>query len=185
MTAPRPSNASTECRRKNILEFIEQDAGIWREVERFAELSEAQQVTQADLERLHAVLTKAEVAWRMRIVRGAEVMRVPSFAGGLGPAYDQALGLIIARLKRAQPRNQDTLAVCSALEGALRTVREFERFVTENNGQVLVTPVVSVTSLDKVLVTRNKGGRPRKADALTAAEKQRRYRERLRATTGC
>lgn len=35
-------------------------------------------------------------------------------------------------------------------------------------------------------VTENKRGRPRKADALTAAEKQRRYRQRLkdRAATG-
>ena len=109
-------------------------------------------------------------------------MKAPSFAGGLGPAYDQALGLIIARLKRAQPRNQDTLAVCSALEDALRTVREFEQFVTKNNGQVSVTPVVSVTVPDKVSVTRNKGGRPRKEKALTAAEKQRRYRERMKVT---
>ena len=47
---------------------------------------------------------------------------------------------VIARLKRAQPRNPDTMRVCEELERRLRVTT-----VTRNNGQVSVTPVVSVT----------------------------------------
>ena len=39
---------------------------------------------------------------------------------------------------------------------------------------------VSVTQCKPVSVTRNKGGRPRKENPLTPAERQRRRRERLK-----
>ena len=49
----------------------------------------------------------------------------------LGPAYYEALGLIITRLRRAQPRNQDTWAVCGALEGAIRTIQDLEQKIID------------------------------------------------------
>ena len=62
MTAPSArKSASSEA--AGILEFIEQDAEIWQEVERFAQLPD-DAVSQSDIERLYAALTKAEAAWR-------------------------------------------------------------------------------------------------------------------------
>jgi hypothetical protein len=50
--------------------------------------------------------------------------------------------------------------------------------VTNTTHEVSVTPEVSVTAPKK-----NKGGRPRKADALTPAERARRRREKLKQRT--
>ena len=55
--------AASATRSRGILEFIEQDAETWQVVEWFAQLPD-DEVGDADFERLHAALTKAETAWR-------------------------------------------------------------------------------------------------------------------------
>ena len=51
-----------------ILEFIEQDAELWHEVERFAQLPD-DDLRQEDVDRFYAAMRKADAAWRTRIAR--------------------------------------------------------------------------------------------------------------------
>ena len=104
---------------------------------------------------------------------------------------------VISRLMRAQPRNPDTLRVCEEF-GALLLKTWYppdeSKPVTNIPAPVMQIPPVrdvsvtqsapvSVTTPDRVegrLPVRNKGGRPRKENPLTPAERQRRRRERLK-----
>jgi hypothetical protein len=70
-----------------------------------------------------------------------------------------ALWQVIARVRRAMPRNADVMAVCDAAERSIQVMPA----VTENE--------------KNVTVTRNRRGRPPTGKAMTVAERVRKHRE--------
>jgi hypothetical protein len=88
-----------------------------------------------------------------------------------------SIGSIVARVRRAMPRNPDVMAVCDACERLRRRVAELASDVDRLKQEI---ERLSVTNTSVTSVTKRDGRPPLNGKVMTDAERAKLYRDRKR-----